>query len=1076
MISKYMTFGALAAGALIWGLAPQMDSNVGSTDTNYSPRELLTEQERDAAGAAEITRMLLGDIETGEINSQGLIELRKKVIKKAEAQARTQTKNTEISWAEMGPDNVGGRARAIFPVNKNLIYTGGVSGGLWVSEDGANTWSQVTTFPSMMVSSIAVCGNGDIYVGTGSAFDNYGGTGASGFNGRGIYWSNDGGQTWEMVNGTDPGEFNSNYGSYTAVDALEPHPTNDDLVWFGSRDDWGTIEAGVLDESPATGGPAGGVMDIVIASDASYILLVEDNAKVYKSEDSSFSSFETLTQGGSNNGMLPTGNCRVRVDISTLDPNHAFALYASGCSAGGVFAGLYHSSQAGAPGTWEEVWPAGSDEFTPLERAQGEYDLALGVSRNQPDLAYVGGISLWRSGPNQQAEMAAASIDVPGLPFGVHADIHEIVFTEEGTMFVATDGGIYKSTDGGYSYTECNHKLNITQFYGMAYSANSAVLGGTQDNGSLLIPNNGYYLSNQNAVEVNGGDGFDCAISQVTESEETTWAWFAASQNGGLVRGTVAPGSFSNFGMFYTDEMVELMNEDFEIGQFYTCTRLWEDTEDEDSQMEVIIVNPYGETVTDSTFALSTNSQNLPFEYSLADGEELLFYDEIIRPERILEEPLEEDPDYFWLAPQIGVEAYVCEDDTLSIDTIQVVDEIFPNVIDTVMIIDGEEFPVTIDLGSDTIWMDEVVYEIVESCDTMYVHAGDTINDEPGRLKVRDPYNTMFTIGFNGTNGIWMTREGLNYNTQPTWVRLGDAPYSSGAKAIEYVVADEHNGDVMFVSGWDGSLHRYTGLSEVYTQEDLDEYLDRDIIETFAGVVTGVACDPNDANHVVISIGGYGPVSGGHVQETWNALDEVPDWDNIWNVSGLNSMPMYDVVIDFQDETGATIIVGTEYGAFITDNGGDDWSIANLGMAATAESLAAPIFDLKQQWRGETNWSIPTNTGAIYAGTHGRGIFRSDDFLGADEPIVENNSIETLLVFPNPAVGSEVQVSTAGFVGMTEVEVFDLQGRKVVSQTLQNAQATERTTLDVSSLSNGTYVVRLVSQTKSLATKLIVRR
>ena len=35
---------------------------------------------------------------------------------------------------------------------------------------------------SMMVSSIAVCGNGDIYVGTGSAFDNYGGTGASGFN------------------------------------------------------------------------------------------------------------------------------------------------------------------------------------------------------------------------------------------------------------------------------------------------------------------------------------------------------------------------------------------------------------------------------------------------------------------------------------------------------------------------------------------------------------------------------------------------------------------------------------------------------------------------------------------------------------------------------------------------------------------------------------------------------------------------------------------------------------------------------------------------------------------------------
>ena len=187
-------------------------------------------------------------------------------------------------------------------------------------------------------------------------------------------------------------------------------------------------------------------------------------------------------------------------------------------------------------------------------------------------------------------------------------------------------------------------------------------------------------------------------------------------------------------------------------------------------------------------------------------------------------------------------------------------------------------------------------------------------------------------------------------------------------------------------------------------------------------------------------------------------------------------MPFYDVVIDVQDETGSTIIVGTEYGAFITDNGGDDWTMANLGMAETAESLAAPIHDLKQQWREAKNYSIPTNTGAVYAGTHGRGIFRSDDFLSADEPIAENNNVETLLVYPNPAMGSDVQVSTAGFFGMTEIEVFDLQGRKVVSKTLQNAQATERETIDVSSLSNGTYVVRLASQTKSLAAKLIIRK
>lgn len=1071
MISKYITFGALAAGAFIWGLAPQMNSEADTALTNYSPRENSTELAQDAAGAAEITRMLLGDIETGEINSQGLLELREDVLKKAAAQARVQNKETDISWTEMGPDNVGGRTRAIFPVNENLIYTGGVSGGLWVSQDGANTWTQVTSFPSLMVGSIAVCGNGDIYVGTGSYFDGGDGAGASGFRGRGIWWSTDNGQTFTMVDGTDPGEFSGS--SFSAIDALEPHPVNDDLVWFGSSDDWGTIEAGNLTMSPATGGPLNGVSDIVIAADASYMLLVETNAKVYRSNGSDFSSFETLTQGGSNNGMLPTGQGRARVDISTLDPNHTFALYAT---SGGYFGGLYYSSQGGAEGTWELVWPGEIETATPLERSQGIYDLALGISRNQPDLAYVGGISLWRSGPFQQAEQAAVAMDIPGMEFGVHADLHEIVFTEAGTMFVATDGGIYKSTDGGYSYTECNHKYNVTQFYGIAHSANTAVLGGTQDNGSLFIPNNGYFLSNQNALEVHGGDGFDCAISQVTESEESSYAWFAASQNGGLVRGTVTPGNYASLGMFYNDDMIELMNEEGELGQFYTCLRLWEDTEDEDSQMEVIIVNPYGETVTDSTFYLQTNSQNLPFEYTLSEGEELMYYDEIIRPERILEEALEEDPEYFWLDPQPGIETLICVDDTISSDTIDVIDEIIPNLLDTIMIVDGIEYEVQIDLGNDTVWTEEVVYETTVECDTMFVHAADTLYEVPGRIKVQDPYNTMLTIGFNGSNGVWMTRESLNFNTQPEWIRLGNAPAGwNGTKAIEYVSAGEANGDVMFVSGWDGTLFRYSNLSNVYSQEDADEVLVREELLDLPSAITGVSCDPNDANHVVITLGGYGSVNGGKVQETWNALDANPTWSNIWNV-GLNSMPIYDVVIDFQDETGATIVIGTEYGAYITDNGGDDWVIANAGMAATAESLAAPIHDLKQQWRNETNYSIPTNTGAIYAGTHGRGIFRSDDFLGAEEPVVDNNVIESLLVFPNPAVGPTVQVSTAGFYGMTEVEVYDLQGRKVVSNVLQNAQASERTTVDVSSLANGTYVVRLVSQQKQLATKLIVRR
>jgi len=1075
MVSKYLTLVALLAVAVIWSSTLNDESTdlTEAISSTYAPRLDGNQASRDAAGAAEITRMLLGDVETGEINSSGLAQLRNKVLKFASAQERANTKNTDLSWVEMGPDNVGGRTRAIVPVNENLIYAGAISGGLWRSLDGANTWNQVEGFPVLMVASIAVATNGDIYVGTGSQFDGGSGDGGSGFRGRGIWWSNDGGETFNIVEGTDPGAFSG--GNWSSNDALIKDPLDNNKVWYGSNDSFGTIEDGVIDGNSTSGVP-GGVSDIAIAHDGSYMLVAATNGRVYRSTNGQLSTFELITSGGTNTGNLPqSGIGRARIAISQDDPNHAFALYAT---SGGSFYGLYHSDGASEMGSWTVCWPGGIDTSTPLPRSQGIYDLALGIKTGQPDLAYVGGIELWRSGPNQQAEQAAASFDFPGFPYGVHADLHEIVFTPAGTMFVASDGGLYKSDNGGESYTECNFNYNVTQFYGIAHSAGGSVLGGTQDNGSLFIPTGNFFLSELNAIEVHGGDGFDCSISQVTESTEHTYAWFAASQNGGLTRGTISPADYSNLGGFYDNDISELIDEEGDLGQFYTCLRLYEDTEDEESQQQIILVNPYTESVTDSTFTLATNSQNLPLEYTLSDGEELMYYDSLIRPDRLLVSALEEDPDYFWLETQLAFDSLICANDTLGEDTVQFILEIIPNLVDTVVVLDGIEYDVTVDLGNDTIFGDTVQFNIVEICDTMYFHPGDTIYNEPGRILVHDPYTALFTIGFVGNQGIWMTREALNFNTTPDWIRLGAAPGGfSGTKSIEYVVNDEeHGGDVMFVSGWNGALYRFSGLKNVYSQEDVEEHVVIDQIVSSAGsAITGVSVDPNNANHVVFTVGGYGAVGAGKVRESWDALSPSPTFANIWSVAGLGNMPIYDVVIDFQDPTGATVVIGTEYGAFVTDNGGDDWTISNLGMASTSESLTAPIFDLKQQWRSDTRWSYPTNTGAIYSGTHGRGIFRSDSFLGAEDVVVTDPSPEGLLIYPNPVNGSSVQISTVGFSGAS-VEIYDLQGRVVYSDDVENSQGSDIIRLDVSTLSNGTYVVRLASQYKSLASKLVIRR
>ena len=1091
MISKYLSFGFVAAGALLIGIFTQQGTNIEDIDfSDYSPRVDAEEISTQHDGAEEIHRMLMADIETGEINVQGLQELRKEVQKFANKQALSQSKSSAVSWIEMGPDNVGGRTRAlaIHPDDESVLYAGAVSGGLWksVEEDEygnlvgnyGNSWMQVTSFPNLMVGSIAFAGNGDIYVGTGSVFDSEGGEGASGFRGRGIWYSPDNGDSFTMVDGTDPGEFNN--GSYAATDALVADPTDENKVWFGSNNDYGFLVEGEITEMPnSAGGPPAGVGDIAIAPDGSYMLIGALTSKVYRSTSSDFDDFELIAPPGVPvDGNLPSSSInRVRVAISqnTEGDSYAFALYADGDN---FFGGLYVSDQDGELGTWDECWPDGS-LFTPLERAQGTYDLALGISKSQPDLAYVGGISLWRSGPNQQAEQAAAAFDFPGFSYGVHADIQDIVVAPSGTMYVTTDGGIYKSTDNGYSYTECNHDYNVTQFYGIAHSAGSAVIGGTQDNGSLVIPEDNYFLDDQNAIEVHGGDGFDCAFSQVTESSEHQYAWFAASQNGGLVRGTLSPGNNNNIGDFYDSDIDELVNDQGDIGQFYTCTRLYEDTEDEDSQRKLILVNPYGVTVTDSSFEMNTSNQNLPFTFTLGPGEELLHYDTIIRPDILLDEPLVEDPDYFWLEPQIAVQQFTCVDDTLGFDTVDVIADIIPNVLDTIIVVDSDTLDIQIDLGNDTIWEEEVQFDIVEVCDTMYFHPGDTIYDEPGRILVQDPYTTIFAIGFRGSEGIWITRDALNFNTTPDWIRIGNAPDGGGTKSIEFVVNHEEAGDIMFVSGWDGKLLRISGLSNVYTQEDVEDNVVIEQLFDENPACTGITINPNDPNHIVVSFGGYGSMPSGKIRECTNALSDNPTWESI-QINDLLKMPIYDVLINSQDASGNTILAGTEYGVFVSTDGGTSWEISNYGMSSNLDpetvELCAPVFDLKQQWRTNTAWSNPSNTGSIYAGTHGRGIFRSEDYLGAEEVVDNTDEFETLLVYPNPVTANSVNVSTAGFTGKTLVELYDLQGRVVLSETLLEARSTERLVLDINELTNGTYVVRMANNFKHQATKLVIRK
>ena len=328
------------------------------------------------------------------------------------------------------------------------------------------------------------------------------------------------------------------------------------------------------------------------------------------------------------------------------------------------------------------------------------------------------------------------------------------------------------------------------------------------------------------------------------------------------------PGPNQQHRWFLRRQLQDLFTEEGDLGQFYTCLRLYEDFDDEYSKNNVILVNTFGQDTTGGTFEMATASQNLPFTYEMGEDETLHFFDSIARPERILDAPLTEDPDYFWLDPQEGVEDIQCvvTSDTVGFETTEIVTEIIDtDSVFTYVDENGDSLYYVFDVPTgmfDTTYVEEPIVNTTEVCDTVYVHAADVLYNIPERIRVKDPYNSMFVLGLNGGLGVWMTREALNFNTTPSWIRIAEAPTGfSGTKAIEFVEQGDEAGDVMFYTGWNGQVTRVTGLRHVYSQEDVDSLDVTNILSSAGAAVTGLSVDPNDPNHVVISVADTAPTA-----------------------------------------------------------------------------------------------------------------------------------------------------------------------------------------------------------------------
>ena len=445
--------------------------------------------------------------ETGEFPNTTAWEEFQKQMKQADS-----PKSAGGAWTSLGPYSSPGGYAGLGRINcvgfiagdNNTLYVGAASGGIWKSPDGGTNWTQLGDNNAVLgVSDIVAyrpASSPDvIYIATG---DRDGGSmwslGGGQYNDNysvGVLKSTDGGSTW-----------NTTGLAFTAsqkrtINRLLVLPSDNNTLYAAtSAGLYQTINGGTNWTSLSA--PAVFIDLEFKPGTPSTMYGSTKTGSVYLSTNSGASWTATLTT---------TSNLRTEIAVSANDPAVVYAVIAN--SSYGL-AGVYKSTNSGA--TFSQVFSGATknmlnwDCSSTTSGGQGTYDLCIAADPADANIVFVGGVTTWKS---SNGGTSWGIINHWTSTYGcgvseVHADQHCLNF-QNGTsvLFEGNDGGLYKTTNSGSTWTYIGSGLATSQIYrlGVSQTAANEYITGLQDNGTKA------YLSGA-WQDVIGGDGFECAI------------------------------------------------------------------------------------------------------------------------------------------------------------------------------------------------------------------------------------------------------------------------------------------------------------------------------------------------------------------------------------------------------------------------------------------------------------------------------------------------------------------------------------------------------------------------------------
>lgn len=404
-------------------------------------------------------------------------------------------------WNLEGPTNIGGRINTILvdPTNASIIFVGCATGGIFKSTDGGLSWNPIFDQQPFLAIGCLTFDPTDantIFAGTGDP-------NISGypFIGNGVWKSMDGGDTWSHLGLTnqriiskiviDP--TNSNL-IYAATMGL-PFERNNQRGLYKSTDggnSWNQIlfistDAGIIDLVMDYNNP-----EILYAAGWNRIrnnqesVIAGQAAKIYKSTD-----------GGANwnilsNGLPQTDMSRIGLTMSKTNPNIIYAVYVNDQL---NFDGVYKTTNGGT--TWSMQASNGIDPN--FMGGFGWYFGRIEVNPANNNQLFVCGVDIYRSDDGGNNWIQADP------NFGTHADKHDVCFVNSTTVLLATDGGMFRTVNGGNTWVDAENIPN-TQFYRVTSNPFVAgeYAGGAQDNGTVA----GNAANSNGWQQLFGGDGF----------------------------------------------------------------------------------------------------------------------------------------------------------------------------------------------------------------------------------------------------------------------------------------------------------------------------------------------------------------------------------------------------------------------------------------------------------------------------------------------------------------------------------------------------------------------------------------